>query len=125
MLIKAVEEHKDFLRSDGKDVENRDLLLFSRYRFETAEPIITQRIQHILKTHFEKAGLKKQSWTRHGIHVMRNTFSNELRRQNVPIIEISEALDHTNIQVTKQSYQYEKKEVEKSPVTKITYTSST
>jgi hypothetical protein len=52
---------------------------------------------------------------------VRNTFSNVLRCQNVPIKEISEALDHANIQITKQSYQYEEKEVEKSPVSKITY----
>ena len=121
VLVKAVEEHKSFLKANGKNIEDKNLLLFSKYRFEKETPMTTQGIRKIFKTHFEKAGLKKESWTRYGSHVMRNTFSNELKRQNVPITEICEALDHANIQVTKNSYQYEENKVEKSPVTKITY----
>ena len=80
-----------------------------------------QGIREIFQFHFKKVGLKKDSWTRYGSHVMRNTFSNELKRQDVPITDICDALDHANIQVTKNSYQYEENKIERSPVTKISY----
>ena len=120
-LIRAFEEYKIFLRQAGRNPNDPNILLFPK-KHNLNEPMTTEGIREIFKNYFKKAGIESTDPIfRYGSHVMRNTFSNELRRQNVPIQDISEALDHANIMVTKRSYIKEEKPLEKSPVTKITY----
>ncbi len=121
-IIQALEEHLLFMQKvKGIDIANPEQYLFPIYRGDKDKPMTKDGTRHVFKNALKAAGIIESDFTRYGPHVMRNTFSNNLKANKVPITEICEVLDHSSIQTTQKCYLQAPTPMEKSPIFRVSY----
>ena len=119
-VIKALEEHLDYLKARGFELHGEHVL-FPSLKTKEDRPMSAEALTYILNKAIKRAGIEKSSFRRYSPHSMRATFAGHLLNSaDARLEDVQAAMGHANPSTT-QRYNKRSKGHEKSPVWKIDF----